>query len=258
MRVASCEPPPPALSAAEFTPPPPENLLLMISTVESFPDTRLFSLDQVIGCGGLYSVFLEFLKKGSLRTDRLYCIRKIDIYVELMTMQCEKEATEQAWHIYRYYIMQNAACQVIIHELERKRVMLSLAVLKKDIFEHTRSVAYNLLKEDFTKFTQTPEYIDLVQILREKKLNPLNRKKSNAKELKPLDKSQKASRANSPQPRKLSVELPGGRKSSIGDLFANHSPPKSPKGTSDRIQSKSGSPLSILSSISGALKSAKI
>jgi hypothetical protein len=168
MRVASCEPPPPALSAAEFTPPPPENLLLMISTLKIFSDTRLFSLDQVIGSCDLYNVFLEFLKKGSLRTDRFYCIRKIDIYVEVMTMQCEKEATEQAWHIYRYYIMQNAACQIIIHELERKRVMLSLAELKKDIFELTRSIAYSLLKGDFNKFTETIQYVDLAKILIEK------------------------------------------------------------------------------------------
>eukprot|EP00596_Hydrurales_sp_CCMP1899_P000528 CAMPEP_0119038058 /NCGR_PEP_ID=MMETSP1177-20130426/6740_1 /TAXON_ID=2985 /ORGANISM="Ochromonas sp, Strain CCMP1899" /LENGTH=529 /DNA_ID=CAMNT_0007000133 /DNA_START=135 /DNA_END=1721 /DNA_ORIENTATION=+ len=97
MRVASCEPPPHAPSALELTPPHPENLLFNISTIDSFPDTRRFSLDQVIGCGDLYIAFLEFLTKGNLRTDRLHCIRKIDIYVELMTMQCEKEATEQAW-----------------------------------------------------------------------------------------------------------------------------------------------------------------
>jgi hypothetical protein len=249
MRVASCEPPPHAPSAAEFTPPPPENLLLNISTVDSFPDARRFSLDQVIGCGDLYIVFLEFLRKVNVRTDRLYCIRKIDIYVELMTMQCEKEATEQAWHIYRYYIMQYAVCEVIIHELERKRVMFSLAELKKDLFEHSRGIAYGLLKEDFKSFTETKEYTDLAMNLREKKLNNLNRKKSTVIPITPTEKKQSVSLKSPPQ-NKLISEVPvpliavPRKKSSSGNLFPSLSP--------GAVSSKG-----ILSGISGVLQSVR-
>ena len=167
VRVASCEPVPPA---KDLNVPPPENLLLHLCSVEAFPDTRCFTLDELIGSQHLYDSFLTFLQNISKeKANKLLCIRKIDIFEELMHMNCVKEATEEAWQIYRYYVAQGAAFEIPIPSLDRKYLMLSLAVPKKKMFSLLRTTAYLNIKADFEILVTTPEYKEFPKLMRDMK-----------------------------------------------------------------------------------------
>lgn len=168
-RVASSEPPPAAL---DLRPPPPENLLLNLCVVESFPDTRMFSLDEVIGCRDLYLSFLAYLKgsdvksKGASGSDYLLCVRKIDIYEELTRMNCLPEATEEAWEIFRFYGAAGSAFEVSITGLDRKRLMLVMAEPKRGMFREIRQTAYSALQKHFALFRKTEGYRSFPTLMR--------------------------------------------------------------------------------------------
>ena len=167
MRVASSEPPPPA---TDLKVPPPMNLLLALCSSDAFPDSRNFTLDEVIGTEHLYNVFSTYLQDNNRHVENLHCIRKIDIFEELMKMNCEKEATDEAWQIYRYFVAQGAAFFVPLPSLDRKSLMLSMAVPVKQMFVLVRNAAYGILKSDFTQFTYTSEYKDFPKLMRDLKI----------------------------------------------------------------------------------------
>ena len=167
VRVASSEPVPPG---RDLNVPPPENLLLHLCSAEAFPDTRCFTLDELIGCQHLYDSFFTFLQGISKeKADKLLCIRKIDIFEELMHMNCTKEATEEAWQIYRYYVAQGSAFEIFIRPLDRNDLMLSLAVPKRDMFLHVRQSAYLSLKLDYGLFVTTATYRGFPKLMRDLK-----------------------------------------------------------------------------------------
>ena len=167
MRVASCEPVPPA---KDLNVPPPENLLLHLCPAEAFPDTRCFTLDELIGSQHLYDSFLTFLQNISKeKGNKLLCIRKIDIFEELMHMNCVKEATEEAWQIYRYYVAQGAAFEIPISSVELVELMVSLAVPKRDMFVSVRQSAYVNLTSYFSAFVKTAAYRGLSKLMRDLK-----------------------------------------------------------------------------------------
>ena len=167
VRVASCEPVPPA---KDLNVPPPESLLLHLCSADAFPDTRCFTLDELIGSQHLYDSFLTFLQNISKeKGNKLLCIRKIDIFEELMHMNCVKEATEEAWQIYRYYVAQGAAFEIPLSSLDRKYLMLSLAIPKKKMFSVLRKTAYMNIKSDFEILVTTPEYKEYPKLMRDMK-----------------------------------------------------------------------------------------
>ena len=167
VRVASSEPVPPG---RDLNVPPPENLLLHLCSAEAFPDTRCFTQDELIGSQHLYDSFLTFLQGISKeKADKLLCIRKIDIFEELMHMNCTKEATEEAWQIYRYYVAQGSAFEIPIPSLDRKYLMLSLANPKKNMFTLLRETAYLEIKADFDVLSNSQEYREFPRLMRDMK-----------------------------------------------------------------------------------------
>ena len=163
-----CEPPPPA-AALEVL--PPGNILLHISSLESFTETRRFSLEEIIGTCNLFSGFFEYLKnEKSDGINKLICIRNIDTFYQLMNINCYEEAVEIVWIIFRYFVVPGSVYQIDIPSGELKIIMSQLAEPKKEIFDIVRKAALALLHIDFELFMKTPIYVDYPVMMREMKL----------------------------------------------------------------------------------------
>lgn len=155
--VAACEPPP---LAAELYVPVPGNLLLQMATVEALSETRLFTLDEVIGCGHLYTGFLQYLEeKKSSGVNSLLCVRKIDIFQELSKVEGSKEAADEAILIFRYFVVDGAAFHVVLPVHVKRKIMSQLAGPKSDMFTFVKSAALLLLKKEFELFKHTHVYL---------------------------------------------------------------------------------------------------
>ena len=135
--------------------------LLSSGTLEDFPESRLFTLNEVINSPICYPVFLEFLV-GAVSTENLLCVRMIDTFEHLMSkavgrhhhgsdtalngsskpstgtgpatktptapsdMEAYEAATEQAWETYRFFVTPGASLEVSCHHLLRKHIMLQM------------------------------------------------------------------------------------------------------------------------------------
>ena len=84
-----------------------------------------------------------------------------------MRMNCVKEATEEAWQIYRYYVAQGAAFEIPITSDELNELMVSLAVPKRDMFFFVRQNAYVNITSCFSAFVETAVYRGLSKLMRE-------------------------------------------------------------------------------------------
>ena len=169
--VASCDPPPPAI---ELRIPPPGNLLLMISSIDSFSDARKFTLEEIIGCEGLYLRFLDYLQthKGKEKntTSALKCVRKIDIFEQLMYMNCVRDATDQANEIFKYFVIEKSVHEIIIQQKDINRIMMSSAVPKKGMYDKLRYIAIEILNIEFNVYKDTSAYYELAAAMRGQKI----------------------------------------------------------------------------------------
>ena len=166
--VALCEPAPPP-PPVELKIPPPGNLLLVLSSFDSLSDARKFTLDEIIGCEFLYLRLLEYLhthKGKETSSNTLKCIRKIDIFEELMYMNCVRDATSQATEILRYFVIEKSVHEVIIPKNERNYIMMSSADPKKGMFDTLRKLAMEILKTEFNIFKDTSAYYELAPGMR--------------------------------------------------------------------------------------------
>lgn len=169
--VASCEPPPPA---ADLRVPPPGNLLVEVLSIQSLTGARRFALEEVIGCECLYNTFNNYLSllkesNGSTSSETLKCVRAIDIFEELMTISCLKEAGEQAWQIFRYYAAEKSAFKISISPSDMKRMMIVLACPRKGMFSVLRENAVLAIKADFKTFSESAAYNGLPDLMKELK-----------------------------------------------------------------------------------------
>ena len=169
--VASCEPPPPA---ADLRVPPPGNLLVEVLSVESLISTRRFALEEVIGCECMYNTFSRYLatlkeSNGSTSSEALKCVRTIDIFEELMTISCLKEAEEQAWQIFRYYVAEKSAYKIPMSVSDMKRLTIVLACPRKGMFSVLRENAVLSIKGDFKTFSESAAYNGLPDLMKELK-----------------------------------------------------------------------------------------
>ena len=168
--MALCDPPPPAI---ELRIPPPGNLLLMISSIDSFSDARKFTLEEIIGCEGLYLRFLDYVQthKGKEKnSSALKCIRKIDIFEQLMYMNCVRDAADQANEVFKYFVIEKSAHEIIIPHKDRNQIMMSSAVPKKGMYDKLRNVAIEILKIEFNVYKDTSAYYELAAGMRSQKI----------------------------------------------------------------------------------------
>lgn len=166
--VALCEPPPPP-PPVELKIPPPGNLLLVLSSFDSLSDERKFTLDEIIGCEYLYLRLLEYLHTHNRKessSNTLKCIRKIDIFEQLMYMNCVRDATSQATEILRYFVIEKSVHEVKIPKKVRNHIMMSSADPKKGMFDTLRKLAIEILKIEFNIFKDTSAYYELAPGMR--------------------------------------------------------------------------------------------
>ena len=156
--VASCEPPPPPIG---LTVPAPETLLQLVSSSEPFTSMESFpvNLEEMLTSQQLYTQFTNYLliaeDTKSKSANALKCVRKIDILEGLLTASCNQDPRDQATQIFRYFVAEKSAFEIVISYPERKRIMLSLADPKKGMFSAVRAAALDLLTSDFKAFTES-------------------------------------------------------------------------------------------------------
>jgi hypothetical protein len=165
--LASCSPLPPA---SDLNLPPPTKHVLRSNPVEYFIDGREFSLAQLLRGEVLYTNFRIFLEK-IVCSENLMCVRLIDYFEELKSARDDKEADEQAWIIYQYFVAPGSAYEVSTLYLDRQNLMQELAVPKSGMFSRVRQSAYDILKINFELFSKSANYRALGKIMRCAKIN---------------------------------------------------------------------------------------
>ena len=142
--------------------------LLASGTLEEFPESRTYTLNEVITSAVGYPVFMEFLV-GAVSTENLLCVRMIDMFEHLMSIaegrnggdnmtvgtsvgtsagaptsvgtskastttvfdeKALEAAIDQAWETYRFFVTPGASFEVSIHHLLRKHIMLHMGKQK--------------------------------------------------------------------------------------------------------------------------------
>ena len=200
--IASCEPPPPG---RDLKVPPPDNYAFFADVpITAFTDTRKYTLDEVLVCGPMYEVFLEFLGK-SVSAENLKCVRMVTIFDALApdktgggsssssstreggggsanhlgkaAADVEKELSDAAWDIYRFFVAPGAAFEVSVHHLTRKRIMQQLATPVPGMFDTVRKSAYEMLAAQFAEFKKSLGYDHLPAIARKAKQAQLDDQK---------------------------------------------------------------------------------
>lgn len=170
VNVASCEPTPPP--ASQLKVPPPRSWMLTASTIDDFPESRVFQLDEIIHCMHLYNEFIAFLRKR-VNSENLICVRMIDIYDGYTSTDEFQLAEAQAWKIYQYFVAPGSAFEVSIHHIHRKHVMLGMANPKPGMFDKMRHSVYGTLKVDFERYKLTDQYFKMGKMMREKKVDAM-------------------------------------------------------------------------------------
>lgn len=169
INVSLCEPPPPA---ADLEVCPPGNILLHISSLDSFDEMRRFSLEEVIGTHNLFIGFFQYLQmEKSEGMNKLICIRYIDIFQELMDINCHHEALKLLWTIFRYFVVPESVYQIKFQCSALKKLLLQSANPRKDIFQYFRVAVLDLLRLDFEVFMKTSVYQGYSNMMKELKLN---------------------------------------------------------------------------------------
>lgn len=197
--IASCEPPP--LGRDLKVPSPNDTSFLMDEPLTAFTNTRKYTLDEVLVCGPMYDVFLEFVGK-SMSSENLKCVRMVAIFDALVpggvakgskhgggsavhagktNDEVETEVSAAAWNIYRFFVAPGAAFEVSVHHLTRKRIMQQLAAPVPGMFDAVHKSAYEMLTAQFTDFKKSLGYEHLPPIARKAKqaqLDEAKRRKS--------------------------------------------------------------------------------
>ena len=164
--LATTEPPPPA---SDLKVPPPESHILMTSPISEFPESRQYTLDEVLGTSVLYNNFRNYLLNIRCE-ENLVCVRMITVFDNLVAVTKDSvQVHMQAWRIYKYFVAPGAAFEVSIHHLHRKHAMFQLAQPEKGMFEHVRRSAYGILKLNFENYKKTPSYDSLGKLMLEAK-----------------------------------------------------------------------------------------
>jgi hypothetical protein len=164
--LASCDPLPPACALIV---PPPDKYVLRVNPVSYFTDDRAFTLVQLLQGEVLYTNFRRFLE-NNICSENAICVRMIDHFEELMSAGKTKEAEQQAWTVYQYFVAPGSTYEVSTHYLDRKDVMMGLAEPKRGMFKFVRQSAYFILKINFKLFETSVEYRGLGRIMRAAKI----------------------------------------------------------------------------------------
>ena len=151
--------------------PPSDTLLQKPQTY--FRKKRLFSLNECINNLTLYNEFLNYLQSNT-GAKCLLCVRLIHIFEDLC-MEWEEyleppvEATDCAWEIFRYFVVDEAAGAITLLSRQKKEIMISLAKVHIRMFDELLKTTMSELIAHFKAYKETDSYQDLWQIMAKKK-----------------------------------------------------------------------------------------
>ena len=136
--------------------PPPTQRLFTMNDVE-FLDHRRFSCREMVSDSLLYHQFLNYLLRRH-SAHALLGVRLLTIFEEHMVGKDWEHAEEIAWEIYRYFVAQGAAFEIITDDLDRKEILRSLAIPKMHMFDSIKIIVCTQLKGLFENFRITATY----------------------------------------------------------------------------------------------------
>jgi len=115
----------------------------------------------------LYGEFLKYLKL-IVSSENLLCVRSINIFKQKFVsedLKIRREAIEQAWITYRYFVAVNSPCEISTSHIKRKELMRELAMPNINTFDKVEKSAMAALKVHFAQYIATKEYSVLNALL---------------------------------------------------------------------------------------------
>ena len=166
LRLSQTDPLP---SAANLSVPSPTVSILDDATLDELPESRRFSLGEIIHDRVLYEHFLSYLRQ-TVSSENLLCVRMIHVFDELIEKGDVEGANQIGWNLYLYFIAPGASLEVSCSYRQRKDVMLKLALLSAGDFDEIKKSALSMLTVNFASFQRTSEYSSLASKMRSIKI----------------------------------------------------------------------------------------
>lgn len=133
--------------------------------LEDMPETRAFSLKEVLECGLLYNEFLIYLRRAH-SSENLLCYHMIQVYENLIRQELYEEAENEAWNIYRFFIASGSVYEICCDYMHKKAMLERISIPTLDLFKAIKRGIYVILKSNFETFQSTPAYGKLAKTVR--------------------------------------------------------------------------------------------